>query len=250
MTVSVLRYDRPFSNIEDHVTRLCRDDPRAFEVCLGSRRCFLDAQQMLDALYAQPRDASLGIAVWRYALVRAQNALNGDDRLLAVWLALPDLRWSVRKAVRWRKDRREVESEALLALLEAQQDVDVGDPLAGPLYLAAARSRLFRALRLTAARERPTADIAAIAAARNRVSPFDNEDRDETNWEVHVRPRDRADGLSAVLRFTVSPRRLEGARIGALAHRLGLREVVYRARRPSEGEPVGSLSLVRTGSER
>lgn len=246
--MAVLRYDSPFCNVKDHVVRAWRG--REFVTAAQQYELRVTLDQMLEILYRRPLLACLAEAVWRQALIAAQRGTELDESLLPVYLALPALQRSVRRAVRWRKDRVEIEAEALSALVAAQSCVNPEASDAGHAYVAAARRQMWRALRLAATRERPVADIAAHAAAYNVAPCFSAAEKAEDRWELRFEPLVRRESLSATLRFTVDGRRVEGVRLGALAQRIGLQEVVYRARRHSEEESFGRLSLAAAQARR
>ncbi len=214
----------------------------------------LSAMAARRALYGRSADLRLREEIWRETVCAAQRDTStaGDDRLLALWLALPTMRRTLyRIAVRWTIDRRELESEALSALLGALADVDPQAPEVGRVLLRPAINRVW-AFAWASIRERPVADIAALAAAylaveapaQSSVSGW------QDGWELCVSPPARPDGLSATVRFSVAPERLESFRLGELAGHLGLGEIVHRARRPSEGSPIGTLSLHSVGGRR
>ncbi|MFF0213218.1 hypothetical protein [Streptomyces vinaceus] len=189
--------------------------------------------------------AEAAVAVWREVVGAAQRELEGSGRwkLLALWLALPRLRGAVTFAVRrFFLDAADAESEAVAAFLEALAAADPEDPRLGSAMADTACRRLW-AYGARALREVPVVDVAAIAAARTACLPAEEDLPDAAGWNLYVAPPDREDGLSAPLRFTLSSAAVEEARLTALADRMGLSDIVFRARRPSEGPPIGTLSL-------
>lgn len=130
-------------------------------------------------------------------------------------------------------------------------DVDPWAPEVGRQLLRPAINRVW-AFAKARIRERPVADIAALAAAHLAVeAPAQSPVSDwQDGWELWVSPPARSDGLSATVRFSVASERLSSFRLGELAGHLGLGEIVYRARRPSEGSRIGTLSLRPVGGRR
>lgn len=228
------------------------DLPFAVHTADGAVR--LSALSARRALYGRSADPRLREEIWREAIGAAQREAGaaGPDRLLALWLALPSMRHTLyRITIRWSLDRQELESEAMLALLAALTSVAPDSQSAGHAFLRPAISRVWMFAR-AAVRERPVADIAALAAVRlAREAPPEPQVIDVPGgWELCVSPPDRPDGLSATVRFSVAPERRESFLLGELAGHLGLAEVVHRARRPSEGSRIGTLSLRRVGGRR
>ncbi|MFJ2775352.1 hypothetical protein [Kitasatospora sp. NPDC087315] len=217
----------------------------------------LSPSEAREALYRTQPSVSLRRSIWRQAILSArqegaeQGATHGMPwRLLVVWLVLPGLSRTIRHVCeRFRASRVDVEAEAMLAVLEALETVDPERPTAGHDLIKFARNRAWSyASRVS--REVPAADVRAVAAAPFAHRSVDEEVAAVQGWELHIAPPNRPEGLCAPLRFTVSPRRVEGERLGSLAERLGLRDVVFRARRPGEGSLIGTLSLHRAGAGR
>ncbi|GAB2698445.1 hypothetical protein [Kitasatospora kifunensis] len=248
--MGLIPYNRVFDVLEHRFRRA--DLP--FPVTTADGPARLSALAARRALYGRSADPRLRDEIWREAVGAAQRDTDaaGPDQLLALWLALPAMRRTLyRIAIRWPIDRRELESEALLALLAALADVVPQAQEAGRALLCPAINRVWAFARASI-RERPVADVAALAAAHLAVeapaeSPVSSW---QDGWELRVSPPARPDGLSATVRFSVAPERLESFRLGELAGHLGLGEIVYRARRPSEGSRIGTLSLHPTGGRR
>ncbi|MBT2458210.1 hypothetical protein [Streptomyces sp. ISL-86] len=202
-------------------------------------------------LIRQPLEEAT-VAVWREVVGAAQKEAEGPGRwkLLALWLALPRLRGPVAFAVRrFFLDAADAESEAAAAFLDALAAADPEDPRLGSA-LADTTCRRLWAYGARTLREVPVVDVAAIAAARTAGLPTEEDLPDETGWNLYIAPPDRKDGLSASLRFTLSSAAVEEVRLTALADRMGLRDTVFRARRPGEGPPIGTLSLRPVGARR
>ncbi|MER5353119.1 hypothetical protein ABT093_22645 [Kitasatospora sp. NPDC002551] len=208
-----------------------------------------------DLLYVPGLGQAVRREVWQHAVGLAQR--ESDWRLVPVWFALPRLRSTVwRTSLAFRLDRADAESEAVLALLEQLGSVEPDQPDVDDLLVRAAVRRVWALARRGAA-ERSVADVALIAALRHRngAAVADGPDAaapdvDERDWELSIDPPAHPDGLAAQLRFTVSRESVEGVRLGALAGRLGLQDVLYRARRPLRGRRIGTLSLRPAGAAR
>ncbi|MYS79458.1 hypothetical protein [Embleya scabrispora] len=237
----------PYNRVFDVLEHRLRPADLPFPVTTADGPTRLSTLAARRALYSRSADLQLREEIWREAVGAAQvdTSAGGPDRLLVLWLALPAMRRTLyRIAIRWSIDRRELESEALLALLAALADVDPLAQEAGSALLRPAINRVWAFARARI-RERPVADIAALAVAHLAVeAPAESPVSDwQDGWELRVSPPARPDGLSATVRFSVAPERLESFRLGELAGHLGLGEIVHRARRPSEGSRIGTLSL-------
>ncbi|MFD3786574.1 hypothetical protein [Streptomyces cyaneofuscatus] len=248
--MGLIPYNRVFDVLE-HRFRLAE---LPFPVMTADGPTRLSALAARRALYARPSDPRLREEIWSGAVdaARCDNGAAGSERLLVLWLALPAMRRALyRIAIRWPIDRRELESEALLALLTVLADADLRTQQAGRALLRPSVNRVW-AFAEARTRERPVADVEALAAAHLSVeSPAESPAGDwHDGWELRVSPPARPDGLSATVRFSVAPDRLESFRLGELAGHLGLGAIVHRARRPSEGSRIGTLSLRPAGGRR
>jgi hypothetical protein len=244
----------PYNRVFDVLEHRFRPADLPFPVTTADGPARLSALAARWALYGRSADPQLREEIWGEAVCAAQREIGtaGPGRLLALWLALPAMRRTLyRIAIRWTIDRRELESEALLALLAAVAEVDPQAQEVGRALLRPAINRVWAFARASI-RERPVADIAALAAAHLAVeAPAESPASDgQDGWELCVSPPARPDGLSATVRFSVAPERLESFRLGELAGHLGLGEIVHRARRPSEGSRIGTLSLHPVGGRR
>lgn len=248
--MGLIPYSRAFDVLEHQFRRA--ELPFLINTADGPVR--LSALAARRELYGKTADQQLRTEIWREAVGAAQRETStaGPDRLLMIWLALPVMRQTLHRiSTRWPIDRRELESEALLALLAALVDVDLLIQEVGWELLRPAVNQVWAFARARI-RERPVADIAALAAAHLAVeapAPLPISDRHD-GWELCVSPPSRPDGLSSTVRFSVAPQRLEDFRLGELAGHLGLGEIVRRARRPSEGSRIGTLSLHPIGGRR
>ncbi|MBV7245981.1 hypothetical protein [Streptomyces sp. MW-W600-10] len=252
--MALLRFNGVFDIIELQVTQSQRDG-EGFEVPADHGAVRLSLQEARDALYGRGRDESVGAAIWGQAVSRARacEAPEGPKQLLLIWLALPGLRGTVHRASRnLRVDRKELEAEALLAILEALAVVDAEAPGLGRSLVGTACNRVW-ALARRMATEMPVADVAQFIRFRAAFPPHEPEAElvpRESDWELGIAPPDRPDGLAASIRFTVRPARVQDEWLGDLAVRIGLRDVVHRARRPGGGARIGTLSLRAAGDGR
>ncbi|MFE0182448.1 hypothetical protein [Streptomyces olivaceus] len=252
--MGLIPYNRVFDVLE-HRFQLAE---LPFPVMTAEGPIRLSALTARRALYARPSDPRLREEIWREAVdaARRDTGAVGSARLLALWLALPAMRRTLHRiAIRWPIDRRELEAESLLALLTVLADEDPRPQEAGRALLRPTINRVWAFARAHT-RERPVADVKALATAHLSVeSPAESSTDDwpdvwPDGWELRVSPPARPDGLSATVRFSVAPDRLESFRLGELAGHLGIGEIVHRARRPSEGSRIGTLSLRRAGGRR
>lgn len=248
--MGLIPYNRVFDVLE-HRFRLAE---LPFQVIMAEGPTQLSALAARRALYGRSSDPRLCEEIWREAVNAAQRDTGaaGPERLLALWLALPAMRRTLyRIAIRWPIDRRELESESLLVLLTVLADMDPQTQDAGSALLCPTIKRVWAFAR-TRTRERPVANVGALAAAHLSVEyPAESPVGDwHDGWELRVSPPARADGLSTTVRFSIAPDRLESFRLGELAGHLGLGEIVHRARRPSEGSRIGTLSLHSAGGRR
>ncbi|MGP3966469.1 hypothetical protein [Streptomyces sp. 6N223] len=235
---------------------------RLVEDSLAAGVRHLSPGQARDLLYRPDADPAFRDALWRQVIVAAQREGAGSSwQALTAWLALPGLRRSVRSiSFALRADHQDLQAEALLAVLETLNAIDPEPPEPGGRLVKAAIGRVWAYAKL-AAPETPVADVAAVLPVPDRA------------WELEIQPPDRPEGLAAPLRFTVPrttrpvPKQApdpdpdldpdldpdpdsdpEEERLTDMAHRLGLRDIVYRARRPGEGTPIGVLSLRPAGA--
>ncbi|MEV7121613.1 hypothetical protein [Kitasatospora griseola] len=214
---------------------------------LGDRSVRLSPRECRAELYGPQRHTSLWTAIWRQAASDArcesQNS-TGVGRLLVVWLAVPGMNRSLYRLLhQFPVEQADLEQEAALGVLTA---LDTTDPnssnTGGHLIRAGVRRMWSHAVR--GRKEVPVLDLARFARIRNAVPVLTEEQRSPVGgWELHITPPADPAGLSASLRFTQSRRRIEGERLGALAHGAGLSRLVFRARRHEEEELIGTLTL-------
>ncbi|MBD0711616.1 MULTISPECIES: hypothetical protein [unclassified Streptomyces] len=200
------------------------------------------------ALYGPDKNEAFGEAVWR-AVIRGAREETGPDgpwQLVLVWLALPRLTGMAhRVCARLRVNRADVEGDLALGLMDALRTAERHHPLPIDHLISTAGNQAWRSAR--AARSfLPSADIELLA--RSRVRPGHDllgnlDGLDTPTWEVDLPSVYRRDRLGAPLRFTGSAEQLEGERVGALADRLGLHDVVRRAVRDKRPRRIGTVSL-------
>ncbi|OWA12823.1 hypothetical protein B9W62_04550 [Streptomyces sp. CS113] len=218
-------------------------------VHVGSHTVLLSPEESRRALYGPRRDAALGAAVWRQAVIDARREPrdgNGTGRLLVVWLVLPGLYRNLHRILRlWRRvDRADLEAEAVLAVLAALDVADLDGPDPGGCLIKEAVNQMWAyAKRVT--REIPVIDIGAFAEARNATDSPEERPRPFEGWEVHIAPPPRREGLYATLRFAEPRPRGDGRRTGAR-----LPDLVFRARRHEEADLIGTLVLRPAGGRR
>lgn len=242
--MALITYNSVFDVIHQRVTTAAHLRPTVLTIEFGGGTAHLDLPQAHAALWERPTGSELRHEIWRQAVALAQHdalaaAIGSTDVTgwveAVVWLALPRLRKVVRQASgRLRADRRDLESELMLAIVEQLAEISPDDPdVGGRLLLFAARRGW--AFARGPADERPTEDVAAVADARGARTT-------DAVWELVITPPDGTDGLAAPVRFT-SRSDLEAARLSELTEHLGLRDVVRRTLRPHRGARLGSLPL-------
>ncbi|WP_159037193.1 hypothetical protein [Streptomyces specialis] len=225
--------------------------PLSFSI--GQHTVRLSPDESRKAMYGPQRDEALRTAIWRQAVTEARREpedSDGTGRLLVVWLALPGLYRNLHRIMcRLRVERADLEAEAVLALLAALDTADPDSPDTGGRLIKEAVNGMW-AYANRVRQEVPVADIAAIAEARNATAPPEEQPRPADGWELHLTPPPRSDGLAATLRFAESRARREGERLGALAHRAGLPDLAFRARRHEDADLIGTLVLRPLGARR
>ncbi|KPI02326.1 hypothetical protein OK074_5327 [Actinobacteria bacterium OK074] len=245
--MALLPYNRVSDVIDERIRTQFLDEAMHLMVPAEDGPVRLSPSEARDILYGRPQDRSLGEAVWQQAVLSAQRETDvaGPYRLLLLWLALPRMyRTSHRASTRLFVDRRDLESEVMLALLEGVDTANPEQPDIGDELVGQACRRMWSFAR-SAARETLVADVSGVAAARNACRPDEDEEdlHAEGSWDLHIIPPGSSEGLSAPLRFTESSTRTEDERLGSPTGRLGLWDIAYRARRPAKGKRIGTLSL-------
>ncbi|MFJ4677871.1 hypothetical protein [Kitasatospora sp. NPDC088783] len=215
-------------------------------VDVGHREVRLSPEECKSALYGPHRDEALWTAIWRQTAAEARyepRDAAGTHRLLAVWLAIPGVNRSLHRILhQLRVERTDLEAEAVLGVLTALDTSGPDTTNTGGHLIRTAVNRMWN-YAVRARREVPVVDVARFARARNTLPPAEEHQRRPGTWELHVSPPAHPTGLFATIRFTESRRRVEGERLGALAHGAGLSELVFRARRHQEEELLGTLTL-------
>jgi hypothetical protein len=154
--------------------------------------------------------------VWRQVISSARGEHQQDDswRLFVLWLAMPRiLRTSYNAATRLRVERRDVEAEMFLALLEGLETVDLTQADVGEALIRTAASRAWRFAR-TAATRHAVEDVADLPDS----APPDSPNVDVSNLTAAQIEDIRRDLLAKRLGLA-PPRRLQGRRQGTLALR-------------------------------
>lgn len=243
------------------VGRAVADAPWAKEAFLecsdGARTIVLSPAQAHRALYGRDSDPTLKGAIWRRTVALAHSEPEEERaKLLVVWFALPRLYrsvWRITDRFRWAVAAEDVEAEVVAGILLALSKLNGDEPDPDDILVRAALSHGWAVAEAESGQHKASIAVREEAV---REEPFcallglSGDSAAESAWEMEVAPPARPDGLSAPVRFTVSKSRLEGERLGSLTERFGLREVVFRARRPSAGPRVGRLSLRPAGAKR
>lgn len=233
--MSLLRTSDIFDAIEMHISGLLPEPLLNIHPSGQSEKQILDLDQARKAVFDPETDESVREAIWRQVVRLAQEQSEGEHepswQLIAAWMVIPALRRTVSRLVhRFRVDRGDAQSEMLLAAIEAVHSVDRGRPELGTFLCRQACSGGWRARKHTSP-ETPVEDI--DVAARSLPAA----DRNDVFSHDHVR--------RGVLRSQdsnpASPSQIEGERLGALAHRLGV-DVQQRAS-GSGRRVVGHLPL-------
>ncbi|MFI8432512.1 hypothetical protein ACIGJO_01970 [Streptomyces sp. NPDC079020] len=235
-------------------------DPRNAEdvrLTIGPERAPLplSPSEAHDALHGPDADPVLSAAIWREVIRAAQGGADprGKWQLLLIWLLLPRLGGTVyRVSVRLRANRADLESEMVLALLEALEEQDPEFPGAADALASSARGSAWRYAR-SARRAVPVGHIESIAREDGHPGSADEDGAEDCapfDWELEVSPPDGPDGFSAPWRITVTAAQVEQARLGALAHRFGLPDAVLRTRGTRRRRCIGRVSLRPDGRRR
>ncbi|KNB53691.1 hypothetical protein [Streptomyces caatingaensis] len=174
------------------------------------------------------------------ALLRWSSAFDGIEADVLVLQAGPALRRTVHQVSgRLGSERAEVEAAMLMALLEELEAVDLEQPNPGLVLLKAVRTRAWRA-----ARRRPETAVADTAVTEVlRRGPGHG-------MELCIPTPVRRGRLLAPLRITVSRSQREGELLGAMAHRLGLRDLVSTTAGKGRRRRIGTISPGQKGGSR
>ncbi|MFI5617377.1 hypothetical protein [Streptomyces sp. NPDC051567] len=249
--MALLRWNGVHEAIEEHVTRTAFFRQTCLLVPLGTERVSVLPQEARGVVYGPRADDPLRAALWQLVIHSAheERAPSEHWRMFAIWLAAPGLRRTAhRVAARMRADRKDVEGELLLGLLEEIRDCDPQSPAAIGRVLRAVHGRAWSYARSTSV-ERVVAEVSEERASwdplrgRGDAGP-------ETPREPEVPPPPAPPEFPAPLRCAGSATRREGERLGVLAEHLDLEDLVFRARRPGTGRRIGTLALRAPGGAR
>ncbi|MEU6315371.1 hypothetical protein [Streptomyces sp. NPDC047014] len=153
--------------------------------------------------------------------------------------------------MRLRFDRKDAQSELLLALLEEVRDCDPGAPGVGASVLRAAHGRAWAHAR-AALRERAVATVPDSPASWDPLRACDGGPAAEEQEAAASLP-DAAGEATAPCPARAPAVRAAGERIGMLAQRFGLDSVAVRARYTGpggRGERGARAGLLRLGGRR
>ncbi|MFB7058334.1 hypothetical protein ACFCXT_35080 [Streptomyces vinaceus] len=249
--MALVRWNGIHDAIEEHVVRSAFFRQARLLVPVGQGWVPLAPAAGRDVVRPSSTDPLLRAAFWQFVIRNSheERAPSEDWRMYAVWLAAPGLRRTAYRTVsRLRADRKEVESVLLLGLMEEIRSCDPDRPDVGVRVLRAVHGRAWTYARS----HRQETVVAEVSDARVSWDPL----RDRSDGEpeapeaVEISPLPRPEGLRAPIRFTGSATAREGERLGVLAERLGLEDVVSRAPRPGAGHRIGTLSLCAGRSDR
>lgn len=206
----------------------------------------LTARQARDAVCVSGRDTTLRDAIWREAIHAAQREgpTNETGRLFALWLAEPWMRRTLSMiSIRLRVSPEDLEAEMATTLLEGLTTIDADLPGAGEKVLKSVSSRAWSEAR-SGSRETPVKDLFVFAPPKG-LNRFPG-----GRWESKTAPPGHIGERSAPIRLAATPSQIEGVRLGVLAQRLGLTDILDCARRPTKRRLIGTLSLRSTGAPR
>lgn len=228
--------------LEEHVDP---DRHPGLQIITDSGPLLLTAHEARDAVRAHDGDIALRAAVWQAAVRKARNEHADDQtRLFALWLAGPWLRRTLALVhALLGVAHEDFEAEFTAAFLEALSVIDEEPPDLGARLLRAASAPVWHAARR----------LSKWIEFSRPCDPTLIDDLDVPSadlWELEIQPPIDGDHLSAPLRIVGSAMAVEGARVGALAGRMGLSDFVHKARRPAEGVRVGTLRLRPAGAAR
>lgn len=200
-----------------------------------------------EVLHGPTADEDMAASIWREVIREAKDEADphGPWRLVLIRLALPRLTGTVyRICARLRASRPDIESEMVIALLETLRSLDPNCTDAPATLLKAARDEAWRFAR-SVRQVIPVGHIEAIAKDHDHPGADQHsepEDYERQEAELEVTPPAGPDGLRSTLRFRLSTAQLEGERLGELAGRLELHEVVRKARRTRRKRRTGTTS--------
>ncbi|MFI6499035.1 sigma factor [Nonomuraea typhae] len=181
-------------------------------------------------------DLALADDLWTQLVALARTG-GEEGKLAMLWSILPSLRGL---AARFRrpgvKDRRDIESEMLVSVLEAAEHLEPGRLRIGGFLYWRARSRLHQ-MRFHNRRESPVEDIELAATLNAHPGP----DVNPLNEAV-------SHGIVTVSEADLINRtRVEGERLGSIAERMGLG---YHACQQRRARAESRLASYLAGEER
>ncbi|MET8840373.1 hypothetical protein ABZW67_09785 [Streptomyces rubiginosohelvolus] len=251
--MTLLHPSGAFTAVKRHFTEPWTAEELRLEVFAEEGTVPLTPAQAFEGLYGPAASPALESEIWRVCIRRAKDEYEagsgGRWQLLLIWLLLPRLSGTVYRAcTRLRASQPDVEAEAVLGLLETLTTLDPDFPDAAASLASAARSRAWRSAR-SARPMIPVGHIEDLVKEANHPGAEGSSvlEGSSSNWDVEITPPDGPDGLRAPVRFPVSKAQLEGERLGALAHQIGIHDVVRRARRPQRGRRIGTISVRPSG---
>jgi hypothetical protein len=182
----------------------------------------LDLREVRDILLDGEVDTAVHDAIWR-ELVRLARDHGHDWQLVAIWMMLPGLRGISRRLSGGTASvSRDLEAEALTEFLHALQTIDLSQrQLGAELQRAAYRGGRRVLAQISRSRELPTGDIELVGGIRGGPDQPDGLLTDAVHSGV----------LSVPEAALINRTRLEGERLGAVAHQLGLRYHTCQQRR-------------------
>ncbi|MFD4135521.1 hypothetical protein [Streptomyces goshikiensis] len=249
--MALIRWNGIHEAIEEHVRQSTFFRRTRFLVPVGAGMVALAPSDGRDVVYGVQGGGALRVALWQLVVrnARGESAQEEDWRMYAVWLAAPGLRRTAfRAASRMGAERKDVEGELLLGLMEEIRGCDPDSPDVGARVLRAVHGRAWAYAR-AGRRETAVAQVSDQPASWDPLRERSGDDPD-ASWALEVSRPQTAEGLSATLRFTESATCREGERLGVLAERLGLEDLVFRARRSGTGRHAGSLARCESGGGR
>ncbi|MGK5530939.1 hypothetical protein [Streptomyces sp. URMC 129] len=207
--MGLLRWAGTFDAIEDHVAEATSGLQLLINAPNDGHELLLTPTECRTALYDVPADASMRTAMWRYVIrsARLEETPERRWRLCTVWMAIPGLRRTAfRVSSRLGADRRDIEAEMVLAVLEELHVLDLDAPDPGLSLLRAARRRGWEAGR------RALAEVAVedVEVASRRL------ERAGGRVEFYASADCRRE-LTVPLRVVVSRKKVEGDSMTSLA---------------------------------
>ncbi|MFB7471192.1 hypothetical protein [Kitasatospora sp. NPDC056184] len=232
------------------------DNPRAQEARLalrpdGETPVLLSPAEARDALYGEVQDPALVTEIWQAALRggQAEQGSADESRLLLIWLAMPRLTGTAfRICHRLRADRADVEAEMVLGLLEGLRTGEPPSARSVDALLKEVRSKAWRLAR-DGWRETACATLEQLEDESGVTAACDGPEKNDRvrPVQIEVTRHERADGLRAQLRFTVSPEHLGRQALTAITEKAERQRHDRRTRHTGRQRHVTSVSPPRDG---